>query len=73
MIVRPVGISLQDWADSVALDLGIYGVVGKITDDDWQSWAIQLCNNVGIGKNIPNPYQFEQWDEWAQRLCEVFA
>jgi len=73
MIARPIGISLQDWADSVALDLGIYGVVGKITDDNWQDWGVQFCNNVGIGQNMPNPYQFEHWDKWAERMCEVFA
>jgi hypothetical protein len=21
--------------------------------------------------NLPNPYGFEKWDEWAERLCSV--
>lgn len=73
MIVRPVNITLRDWADSVSLDLGVYGIVGKIDEDDWQAWGVQFTNNVGIGKNMPNPYQFEDWRDWAERMCEVFA
>ena len=73
MIVRPVNITLHDWADSVCIDLGIYGVVGRLQDDDWQDWGVQFCNNVTIGKNMPSPYAYSDWQPWAERMCEVFA
>lgn len=73
MIVRPTNMALRDWADAVSMDLGVYGVVGKLEDEDWRGWGVQFCNNVGIGKNMPNPYGFLDWRDWAERMCEVFA
>ena len=71
MITLPTNLSMSDWTDQVCLDLDKYGVVGKLLDEDWQSWAIQLSNNVSIGNTVPNPYQFDDWQIWGQRLCEV--
>ena len=73
MIARPTGMALQDWASQVALDLDAYGAISKLMDDDWQNWGVQLLNNATLGHNIPNPYQFDTWTEWAERLCGVLA
>ncbi len=71
IIVRPTNIELQDWADTVCLDLDVYGVVARLQSEDWQGWAAQFLNNVEIGKNVPNPYNFADWQEWAQRFCDT--
>lgn len=73
MITRPTGMQLREWADRVTQDLDIYGVAGRILGDNWQDWAAQFLNNASIKGNLPNPYQFADWREWAERLCEVLA
>ena len=70
MITQPIGLRLHEWADRVVQDVNTIATIGKLTDDDWQSWAAQfLLNNVG--RNLPDPYGFADWQEWAQRLCGV--
>lgn len=71
MITRPTGMRLEDWADCVCLDLSPYGVLGKMQNDAWQDWGVQLFNNQALGKNVPNPYNFTDWLEWAERVCET--
>ena len=73
-IVRPVGITLLDWADQLVLDLGRYGVIGRLeSEDEWQDWAMQLLNNTTLGRNLPNPYNFTEWKDWAERLCGALS
>ncbi len=71
MIARPYGLNLHDWADSLALDL--VGV-GRLVDDDWKTWATrQLIDNPNVDDNIPNPYEFDNWQDWAERVCLILA
>lgn len=70
-VTRPTGMSMSDWADQVTLDLDRYGYVSKLQGDDWQGWAVQFLNNVALGRNLPDPYGFEDWLEWAERFCGV--
>lgn len=70
-ITLPVHMSLRDWADQVALDLDPFGAFGRLTDEaNWQSWAMQFVNNATLKENIPIPYQFDDWQEWADRFCQ---
>ena len=73
-ITLPTGMSLRDWADQLALDLDPYGVVSRLDDEAaWQDWGVQFCNNTTLGRNLPNPYNFNDWKEWAERLSGVLA
>lgn len=73
-IVSPTGITLLDWADQLVLDLSQYGVIGRLeAESEWQDWAMQLLNNTTLGRNLPNPYNFTEWKEWAERLYGVLA
>ena len=73
-LTRPTGMTLTDWADQACLDIGDYGVVGRLlSEDEWQSWGVQFLNNTTLGRNLPNPYNFITWREWAERMCEVLA
>lgn len=68
----PTGMKLQDWADQIALDLDPYGTFGRLDDvNQWQNWAMQFLNNMTLKENIPIPYQYENWREWAERFCQV--
>lgn len=71
-ITRPVGMKLTDWADQVCLDLDFIGSIGKLmSEDDWKNWAVQFLNNLALGKNIPSPYEFKNWEDWADRFCQT--
>lgn len=73
-ITRPTFMSLQDWADQLCLDLNPYGVVGRLDDEsNWQNWAVQFLNNTSLGRNLPLPYDFDDWREWAELLSRSLA
>lgn len=71
-ITRPTGMRLMDWADQVCLDLDFIGAVGKLMrEDEWQNWAIQFLNSLALGRNLPSPYDFKNWKDWADRFCQA--
>lgn len=73
-VTRPTGLELQDWADAVTLDLDRFLLLGRIQADDWQTWGVNLLNCVALGGNtLPDPYQFDAWEDWADRLCEALG
>lgn len=73
-ITRPSMMSLPDWANQIALDLDNYGAFGRLDDPEkWQDWAVQFLNNTSLGRNLPNPYDFTDWREWAERLSQLLA
>ena len=68
MITLPDNMELADWADQLVLNLD--GAIGCLTDlVHWQDWAAQLLNIPSLLGNLPNPYQFTDWRDWANRLC----
>jgi len=73
-ITRPSYMQLNDWADQIALDLDSYGAFGRLDNpDDWQNWAMQFLNNTSLGRNFPQPYDFTDWREWAERFCQTLS
>lgn len=73
-VTLPKNITLSDWADQVALDLDPYGTFGRLVNEtEWQSWAMQFLNNTALGRNFPNPYQFADWQDWAERFAQALS
>lgn len=73
-ITLPTYMTLKDWADQICLDLDTVGAVSKLLDENtWQDWAVQFLNNTTLGRNLPNPYSFTDWREWAERFCQTLA
>lgn len=73
-ITRPTNMQLLDWADCVVLDLDNYGSFGRLgSEAQWQAWGVQFLNNTTIGRNLPNPYQFTDWREWADRMAQLLS
>lgn len=69
MIPTPVGISLQDWADDVVLELQGGGPVPVLYGDNWTEWAERLLElNPPIQQVVPSPAGFTDWREWASRF-----
>ena len=37
--------------------------------EEWQNWAAAIFGDVDqIGQDAPDPYTFDNWREWAERL-----
>ena len=71
-ITLPTNLELFDWANQIALDLDPYGSFGRLDNDsEWQNWAMQFLNNTTLGRNFPDPYGFDDWEEWAERFCQT--
>ena len=71
-IVLPTNMSLSDWADQTLLNFDKYGAIKRLEDEAlWQDWAMQFLNNTVLKENFPVPYDFDDWQEWAERFCQV--
>lgn len=69
-LTLPTWLSVIDWADQVVLDLKDYGTFSPLKDPDlWQDWGSELLNNVALPANLPDPYQYDDWRDWAETLC----
>lgn len=66
----PSNMSFQDWADVVVQDLEAEGLVPiNKGEDQWQPWAISLSQvPLVAGRNPPNPIQYKNWKDWAERF-----
>ena len=71
-ITLPTYLGLRDWADQISLDLDSYVAFGRLDiESNWQAWAMQFLNNMTLQENLPNPYQFDDWHDWAERFCQA--
>jgi hypothetical protein len=55
------------------MDLSTYGALSRLDDEEkWKEWALQFCVISGLSqKNVPDPFDFIDWREWAQRFVGV--
>ncbi len=68
-MIDPRGMDLHSWADAVVLELNDAGWTGRLDGDDWQSWAVGIVRAQPFAQRVlPDPYQFEDWREWAMRV-----
>lgn len=67
-MVDPRGMTLRDWTDSVILTVTDGYAFGRLDGDNWQAWATGFVRAPGYSqRNVPDPYQFNDWREWAMR------
>ena len=66
-MIDPRGMSLTDWADSVILSTGDAWAFGRLQNDNWQEWAVAFLRGSYSQQNVPDPYQFSDWRDWAMR------
>ena len=69
MIVDPRGLTLTQYADAVTLSANSAWSLGRLDDESkWQDWATGLLRAAQLtAQNVPNPYFFTDWREWAMR------
>lgn len=62
--------SFEEWSDYMYPTLEQYGVIEQFTyGSDWKSWAAGLLSLNPIARlGVPQPYVFDDWQEWASRL-----
>ena len=62
--------SFEEWSDYMYPTLEQYGVIEQFTyGSDWKSWAAGLLSlNTSAQLGVPQPYVFDDWQEWASRL-----
>lgn len=73
MIIDPRGFdSVVTWSDFMRpLIEKQNGVILRLDDpDEWQEWAVYslLGDASTYGQNVPDPYDYTDWREWAMRL-----
>ena len=68
-MIDPRGMTLRDFSDSVILSLDSVWSLERLNDDAlWREWAIQFQRIPDLTqRNIPDPYGFSDWREWAER------
>ena len=68
-MIDPRNMKLRDWADSVILAVGDAWSFGRLDDEErWQDWAVAFLRAAHFStQNVPDPYQFTDWREWAMR------
>ncbi len=69
-MIDPHGMTLIDWADSVILSVGDAWSFGRLDDEnEWQDWATGFLKASPFStRAAPDPYQFDDWREWAMRV-----
>jgi hypothetical protein len=69
-MIDPRNMGLRDWADSVILVVGDAWAFGRLEDEtQWREWATGFVRSSDFaGRVVPDPYQFEDWREWAMRV-----
>ena len=75
-MIDPRGMTLRDWCDSVVLDRSDAWSFPVLKDEaGWQDWAVSFLRAARPSRQAPpDPYQFDDWREWAMRaypLIEV--
>lgn len=66
-MILPTGLSFERWSAEVALNES--ASLPAATEDNWREWAVAYIEQSGF--EAPNPNQFNQWQEWAERLLEI--
>lgn len=74
ILINPVGMDLQTWADRTVQLLERFGFKTRLVGDDWQKWGLTLLATMcRVQGPLPDPRGFKDWREWAQRLIGALA
>lgn len=63
------------WASLVVELLSEYNLSDPIAEDGWQSWAVQLLglSDDTASDEVPDPYGFSNWRDWAARWIQILG
>lgn len=75
LIVEPRFMGVIEWTDLNGLWLNQFGSIPRLDNPaKWQDWGANLLNLPSIhGIALPDPYQFDDWRRWADRVNEALT
>lgn len=70
MIIDPRGLSVTEWTDFMTDELTGFSTPPRLDrPEDWRGWALVVCQSPRIAVfNPPNPIEYTDWREWADRF-----
>ena len=79
MIINPRGFTqFRDWADQMSNiiqnEVPQFQIIlpWQADEDVWRDWAMCIVGGQDrLGQDSPNPWEFDDWREWAERLFET--
>ena len=74
-LIDPRGMTPMEWTQAYSIDLERFGSVPNLqSNEGWQGWGSALSLLASLsGIILPNPYEYSDWQEWAQRLNETLG
>ena len=69
LVYDPRFQTFESWASLMCEAYAAQQLQVPISDVDWKSWGAGLkAIDIFANEAIPEPYQFDEWDEWAAAL-----
>ncbi len=69
LVYDPRFQTFESWAALMCEAYAAQNLQVPISDVDWKSWGAGLkAIDIFANEGIPEPYQFDEWDEWAAAL-----
>ena len=69
LVYDPRYHTFESWAALMCEAYAAQNLQVPISDVDWKSWGAGLkAIDIFANEGIPEPYQFDEWDEWAAAL-----
>lgn len=72
-MIRPDGLTFQNWASQTANLLFQYGFFPKVLDEEkWHEWGNFACNVPALASvGAPATVGFKSWQDWARRFNDA--
>ena len=72
LIYDPRYHTFESWAALMVEQFGAQNLEIPIADTTWQGWASGLkAIDIFTNEGVPDPYQFSDWQDWAQALVGI--
>ena len=72
-IIPVPNMGVIEWTDKMTPELYQYGSIIRLDNpDNWKDWARSVILAIQIFQGTaPNPDEFQDWRNWAERFLQV--
>jgi hypothetical protein len=73
-MINPKHMDVIEWADAIILSVVDAWSYGRLDNpDEWQAWGTAFIRaDKFVQQNPPDPYEFDDWRDWAERMFPYF-
>jgi hypothetical protein len=73
VIIDPRGLTVIEWTDYMTDELVGFTTAPRLdVAEQWRMWALAVCQSPNLAAfSPPNPLQYEDWQEWAERFNQA--